>query len=138
MSPAVVARGAGTGLVAGAVAGLVLLGFAFVLIGDAGADWEDSSAQVSVVVVLMVAAGLAAATGAAAGTWQAAMAGAPTKRAAMAVGAAGPFVPGALYLLLNLEASAGYVLGVVLGVLALGAGAAAGAWWLGRRLEAAH
>lgn len=111
---------------------LVLTAVALALAGALGADAAlDRSGGFTVGAWVLL--GLAALGAAAAGTWQAALGGAPTAGAAMQVGGGTVLLLAVADLVLGLGDP-----GLALGRFVLvGLGAVAGAFLLGRRLEAA-
>jgi hypothetical protein len=128
-------RGVVSALAGAFVVLLVLLGLLFVVLGDAGAGWDDPANRATRTVALLAVGALAAAVGAGIGAWQAALGGAQSARDAVLAGAAGPAAVALLGGIALATPSIGGAFGAATEALVVGGAAVAGAVLIGRRLE---
>lgn len=128
-------RGAVSAAVAAIAVLLLLLAITFAALGDAGSGWDDGGRKATVVIALLIVGCLAAGVGGAVGTWQAAIGGADSVRAAVLSGAAGPALGTLLVTVLQAHATAGGLVLAVIELLLFAVAALGGAVLIGRRLE---
>ena len=135
MTATAAARGVLSALACALFALVALLALLFVVLGDAGPDWDDPASKVTRTVALLAIGAVAAGVGAAIGAWQAALGGAQTARAAVLAGAAGPAAVAVLGGVVLATPTPAGVFGALLETLVVAGGAVAGAAVIGRRLE---
>jgi hypothetical protein len=135
MTAVATVRGVLSALACGFVALVLLLGALFVVLGNAGPDWNGAAGGAARTVALLSVGALAAALGAAIGAWQAALGGVESAGAAVIAGAAGPAAVAVVGGIALATPSVAGVFGAVVEALVVSGGAFAGAALIGRRLE---
>jgi hypothetical protein len=135
MTPAATVRGVISALACAFVALVALLGLLFVVLGDAGPDWNAAASSAMRTVALLAIGALAAGLGAAIGAWQAALGGAQSASAAVLAGAAGPTAVAVIGGVALATPSAAGIFAAATEALVVTGGAFAGAALIGRRLE---
>jgi len=117
------------------VALVVLSPLVALLLGDAGDQWQDPSAQIGVIVLLAGVGAVACGLGAVVGVWQAAAAGAQSRRDAVLAGASCPVAVTAVASAAFAEGSLRGVLSALVGTGLAALAAAAAGVAVARRLD---